>query len=384
MVARVSVLHRGRQRATMADTIDATGICGRQLRDICLAAGLVEQQQTIVALFDTLCGVAGLRQLPILPRWSGVTDDCTPVEFSTTFDARGTRVRFLIEAQDDPASPASYWDAGGRLGAHLATMKDISLEPMLAIRDLFLPTDPNALFAIWHAVEFRKDGPPLCKIYLNPAARGRDTARTVVLDALDRLGFGHASDRLLKLLNGDDVITHLAIDLVSAAQARVKVYARHFRAAPVEFDRRAEAIGANTGLDFADVCEVICRSADLLWQRPVVTCYHLTAADLTRPAGMTLYLPLYPYASSDHVAAERITALLSQAGFGAPVYRSIADRLIAGRRGAVGIHTYVGYKRIAGARDGGQVTAYFSPSLFQPQHGRLALDPDHFWPSALS
>ncbi|TYO68385.1 hypothetical protein FXV83_00705 [Bradyrhizobium hipponense] len=368
----------------MPETIDAAGICGRQLRDICLAAGLVEQQDPIATLFDTLCTVAGLRQLPIQPRWSGVTDDCTPIEFSAAFDTNETRVRFLIEAQDNPASPASYWHAGERLGAHLATMKDIRLEPMMAIRDLFLPTDPNALFAIWHAMEFRKDGPPLCKIYLNPAARGRDAARTVVLAALDRLGFGHASDGLLKLLNSNDVITHLAIDLVSAAQARVKVYARHFRAAPAEFDRRAEAIGAKGGLDFADVCEVISRSADVLWQRPVMTCYHLTAADLTRPAGMTLYLPLYPYASSDHVAAERITELLSQAGFGVPIYRSIAGRLVAGCRGTVGVHTYVGYKRVAGARDGGQVTAYFSPSLFQRQYGRLALDPDHFWPSPLS
>lgn len=368
----------------MLDTIDAAGICGRQLRDICLAAGLMEQQGQIVTLFDTICGVAGLRQLPLQPRWSGVTDDCTPIEFSAAFDTGETRVRFLIEAQDDPASPASYWHAGERLGAHLATMKDIRLEPLMAISDLFSPTDPNALFAIWHAMEFRKNGPRLCKIYLNPAARGRDTARTAVLAALDRLGFGHASDGLLKLLNSDDVITHLAIDLVSAAQARVKVYARHFRAAPVDFDRRAEAIGAKGGLDFADVCEVICRSADVLWQRPVMTCYHLTTADLTTPAAMTLYLPLYPHASSDQVAAERITALLSQAGFGTSIYRSIADRLIAASRGSVGIHTYVGYKRIAGARGEGLVTTYFSPSLFQPRYGRLALDPDHFWPSPLS
>lgn len=368
----------------MPDTIDAAGICGRQLRDICIAAGFVEQQERIVASFDTLCGVAGLRQPPAPPRWSGVTDDCTPIEFSTSFDAGGTRVRFLIEAQDDPASPASYWAAGERLSTHQATMTDVGLEPMLAISDLFLPTDPNALFAIWHAMEFRKDGPPLCKVYFNPAARGRDAARTLVLAALDRLGFGHASDELLKLLNGNDVITHLAIDLASTARARVKVYARHFRAAPVDFDRRAEAIGADGGLDFADVCGIICRSADVLWQRPVVTCYHLTAADLEGPAGMTLYLPLYPYTSSDHVAAERITALLLQAGFDAQIYRSIADRLIAGRHGPDGLHTYVSYKRSAGGSGEGQVTAYFSPSLFQPQYGRLALDPDHFWPSPLS
>ena len=366
-------------------TIDAAGICAAQLRDICVAAGLADQQERIAALFKNLCDVAGLRRLPVPPRWSGVTDDCTPIEFSTSFDARGTRVRFLIEAQDDPASPASYWAAGERLGTYLAAMHDVVLEPMSAIKDLFSPTDPNALLAIWHSLEFRKDGPPLCKIYLNPAARGRGAARTLIVTALDRLGLGHAIQGLLKLLHDDDVITHLAIDLVKADQARVKVYARHFRAMPAEFDRRAEKVGVDTGLHFADVCEIICACADVLSQRPVMTCYHLTAADPLGPAGMTLYLPLYPYASTDCVAAERIAALLSQAGFGASTYRRIVDGLIARHSGTCdGLHTYVAYKRNAGGRRGDQVTAYFNPSLFQPRFGRLALDPDRFWPSPLS
>jgi len=365
-------------------TIDAADICVAQLRDICVAAGLAEQTERIAAMFNSLCDVAGLRRLPVPPRWSGVTDDCTPIEFSTSFDARGTRVRFLIEAQDDPASPASYWAAGERLDAHLGSMHDVVLEPMAAIKDLFSPTDPNALIAIWHSLEFRKDGPPLCKIYLNPAARGRDAARTLIVAALDRLCFGRAIRGLLKLLHDDDMITHLAIDLVTAEHARVKVYVRHFRAAAANFDRRAEEVGADTGLLFSDVCEIICPCAVVLSQRPVMTCYHLTAADPAAPAGMTLYLPLYPYASTDRVASERIAALLTQAGFGASAYRRIADGLIARRSGTCdGLHTYVAYKRSAGGSRGDQITAYFSPSLFQSQFGRLALDPDHFWPSPL-
>ena len=42
----------------------------------------------------------------------------------------------LIEAQDDPASPASYWAAGERLVAHLATMHGVTLE-----RDYFVDVD---------------------------------------------------------------------------------------------------------------------------------------------------------------------------------------------------------------------------------------------------
>lgn len=365
-------------------TIDAAGICAAQLRDICIAAGLPDQQEGVVGLFKSLCEVAGVRRLPARPRWSGVTDDCTPIELSVSFDAIGARVRFLIEAQDDPASPASYWASGERLSAYLAQMHDVVLAPMSAIKDLFSPTDPNALVAIWHAMEFRKNGPPLCKVYVNPAARGRDAARTLVAAALDRLGFGRATDRLLGLLRDSDVITHLAVDLVAAEHARVKVYARHFRAGTADFDRLAEEIGVDTGLDFADVCRVICPGVDILSQRPVMTCYHLTAVDPTAPAGMTLYLPLYPYARTDRVASERIAALLSQAGLGsaATTYRRIADGLIAGRRGICeGLHTYVAHKRSVGSKRREQVTAYFNPSLYRPRFGRIALEPDRFWPS---
>lgn len=365
-------------------TIDAAAICTAQLRAICAAAGLAEQQDRIADLFTGLCDVAGLGRVPARPRWSGVTDDCTPIEFSTSFDANGVRVRFLIEAQDDPASAATYWAAGERLSAHLAATHNVVLEPMSAIGDLFAPADPNVLVAIWHSLEFRQDGSPLCKVYLNPAARGRDSARSLVVAALDRLGFGRASRTLLELLRDGDVITHLALDLVAADEARVKVYARHFRATPADLDRRADAVGADAGLDFTEVCDLICPGADVLSQRPVMTCYHLTAADPSAPAAMTLYLPLFPYASTDRIASERIAALLSRAGFDDMAYRRIADDLIATRTaGGDSLHTYIAYKRGAGGSRKDQATAYFNPSLFQPRYGRLALDPDRFWPSAL-
>jgi DMATS type aromatic prenyltransferase len=364
----------------MRDTIDAVPACVGQLRKICVAAGLADQQDRIAALFETLCGVAGLGRLPVPPRWSGVTDDCTPIEFSTSFDASQTKVRFLVEAQDDPASPASYWAAGGRLSAHLATMLGVTLEPLKAVEDLFAPTDPNALIAIWHSIEFRVGSPPLGKVYLSPAAHGRGAARAVLAAALRRLGLGAAVDGLVKTLRADDLVTHLSLDLVAGPEARVKVYVRHFRAAPADLVRRAEA---GAGLDFADVCGLICPGAEVLWQRPVMTCYHFTAANRARPSGMTLYLPLHPYAPTDLIAAERIASLLTQAGFGAAVYRRIVADLIPQRRGGSddGLHTYVAYQRNA---RGGQVTAYFNPRLFQAEFGRLALDPERFWPSPLT
>jgi DMATS type aromatic prenyltransferase len=361
--------------------IDAASICLAQLRTICAAADISDQQDEIATVFKTLCDVAGLQRLPVPPRWSGLSDDCTPIEFSTSFDVEGAKIRFLIEAQADPASPESYWAAGERLTAYLAETHDLVLNSLEAIKDLFSPTDPNALFAVWHSLEFRKAGPPMCKIYLNPAARGRHNDRALIVAALDRLGFRRATDQLIKLLRDDDMITHFAIDLVAAEQARVKVYVRQFRAAPSDLDRLAERIGIRAQQRFAETCDIMCPGTNILSQRPVMTCYYLTAANTGAPVGMTLYLPLHPYAPTNQVAAERIAALLSQVGLSASTYLRIADRLIGDRGDRDGLHPYVAYKRSVGNENKDQVTAYFSPTLFQPDFGRLALDPDRFWPS---
>jgi hypothetical protein len=353
------------------------------LRDICTAAGLIDQRDDMVALFGSLCISAGLERLPTPPRWSGVTDDCSPIEFSTSFDADGTGVRFLIEAQDDPSSPQTYWAAGERLSRRMADSCPASLELIDALGDLFRPTDPNALFATWHAVDCRRNAAPLCKAYFNPAAHGRDASASVVATALDRLGFGRGVAAKLADLDGD-VITHFAVDLVSATKARAKIYVRHFRTAPAEFDSLAQRIGIEAGLTFLDACRIVCGSSDPLRQRPVMTCYHLTAADRFGPAAMTLYLPLYPYCPADRIAAGRIAALLVEADLQADDYRRVADVLMADHDAdADGLHTYVGFRRSIGGRHGEQITSYFSPSFFKPRYGRLALDPERFWPSAM-
>ncbi|WP_158237633.1 tryptophan dimethylallyltransferase family protein [Bradyrhizobium forestalis] len=370
------------EREPMGDLIEAVHIAREQLRRICTATGLIDQQDGIITLFTGLCTSAGLLRLPIPPRWSGMTDDCTPMELSTSFDAKGTRIRFLIEAQADPPCPQTYWAAGERLCEQFAGIRGVDLAPLEALADLFRPTDTAALFAMWHAVDWRGSAAPLCKVYFNPAARGRSASSDLIAAALERLGFGHVSGSLLEVLG--DMTTHLAVDLVPASMARVKIYVRHFQAAPAEFDRRAERIGITSGLGFADACRIICRSADALQERPAMTCYHLNAGDRSGPSAMTLYLPLYPYAASDKVAAERIAALLTEAGLQADEYRRVADALLAGREAdSDGLHTYVGFRRSIGGVQGDQITSYFSPTLFQPRFGRLALDPDRFWPSAV-
>lgn len=366
----------------MSGMIEALEIARTQLSDICTAAGLIDQRDEVVALFENLCVSAGLERLPMPPRWSGVTDDCTPIEFSTSFDADGTRVRFLIEAQDPLPSPQTYWSAGKRLSQQMAHGCPASLKLIEALGNVFRPTDPNALFAMWHAVDYREHAAPLCKVYFNPAAQGREASARVVATALELLGVGHGVHALLPELCGDP-ITHFAVDLVSAAKARAKIYLRHFRTTPSVFDSRAERMGIREGLSFADACRIVCGSTAPLYHRPVMTCYHLTAAGRSSPSAMTMYLPLYPYCSDDRIAARRIATLLEEAGLHADAYRTVVDALMRGRGVANGLHTYVGFRRSITGERGQQITSYFNPSFFQPRYGRLALDPDCFWPSAV-
>ena len=284
--------------------------CEILLSGLCAAAALADRSAAIGDVFRRLCVLGNIRKLPRAPRWSGVTDDCTPIELSIAIGRRRARIRFLIEAQDDPASAMSYWKAGTRVSRSLIEDHGACAERLNAIANLFVPTDPMSFFAVWHSVEFGADGAPLCKIYLNPAARGRRGSAEVVREALARLGFASVVAPIMSMLSGNDIFTHLALDLSDRPGARVKIYMRHFNARPADLDAKAAALGLGDGAELQSVCRILCDGASKLSQRPVMTCVQLTDADNGRPGRITLYVPLYPYAESDVIASDRIGALL--------------------------------------------------------------------------
>src|SRR5580692_5346298 len=82
---------------------------------LCGAIGRNERASEIVEIFREMWREAGLRPPEAEPRWSGLTDDSTPTEFSVVFSGKASpRLRVLFEPQGDPASPKAYWEAGCR------------------------------------------------------------------------------------------------------------------------------------------------------------------------------------------------------------------------------------------------------------------------------
>jgi len=88
-----------------------------QLEALCEAVGADAPGEAIVAFFRDAAGMCGARSLTSAPRWSAISDDCTPFEFSVVLQEGPPAIRVLLEAQDDPAGPATYWQAGRRLTA---------------------------------------------------------------------------------------------------------------------------------------------------------------------------------------------------------------------------------------------------------------------------
>ena len=167
-----------------------------------------------------MCGDRDVREPPL---WSCLGDDCSPFEVSLATSPAGHEVRFLVEAQSDPASPAGYWDAGCRLTRWLAGELGLDLGWFDAVADLFAPATDDAYWAMWHGVDLGDE--PRVKLYLNPRL-GRRPPATVVGDVLVRLGFGSSRPLVEAAIAGGGTPSHVSFDL-HADRPRLKVYLRH-------------------------------------------------------------------------------------------------------------------------------------------------------------
>lgn len=355
------------------------GLGALKLEALCDAANLTGQKKKVSETFHALSILCKERDLNAHPRWSGVMDDCTPFEFSIVVCRGQPRIRILVEAQDDPPSPLSYWNAGKRLNEWFAAQWRVDLQRYHYIEDLFVPTDPCAYLAMWHAIDFREVGPPLLKLYVNPMAQGVARAKDIVAEALVRLEFQRAWPAILSMLGHNDQFTHFSLDLSSEPKARIKVYIRHRNVSLAELDSRFGLVYGRAGDDWSRFCRAILGDWDRLWRRPILACYHLTRDTLEQPSHATLYLPLFPYVENDRVAHDRIRQFLRDCGLPFESYSRCVGVLAASPlESEQGIHSFVAYQ---GASGKPQVTAYFNARLFYNRYGWLALSPKRCWPS---
>ncbi|AWW43103.1 MULTISPECIES: tryptophan dimethylallyltransferase family protein [Streptomyces] len=334
---------------------------GGQSRRLCAAAGLSQDDcDTYAQVLSESLGTASVRSLDLPPpNRTFLSDDHTPVEFSLSFrPGAAPAVRVLVE----PGCGAADLARNGRTGLEavraMASRWRFTTEPLDAVADLFLPSSPQGDFALWCALELRPGGIPQLKVYLNPAASGREHRAETVREALRRLGHHQAFGAMPEA----DGYPFLALDLGDWEQPRVKVYLSHD---DMTADRAALLSRMDPGPDPADLEEFFRAAAgtrseaDRLTRRPALTCHAFTDTAAARPSGFTLHIPVRDYARHDKEVLARATNLLHRHGMDAgPLDRALAALTRRRPEDGVGLISYLALAHQHGRP--ARVTTYLS------------------------
>jgi DMATS type aromatic prenyltransferase len=331
-----------------------------QLRALCGALGLDRDlSQGAVKLFTALTGSWGARSAQGPPLWaSDITDDHSPFEFSIAFDDDRAELRFLLEVQGEKPSHDSNWAAGLAMNRWLAQEHDIDLLRLAAIEGLFAPTAACPRFSIWHAVSLHAEGSPAFKVYLNPQARGRATARATVEEGLRRLGFA-SSIAHLPPAGAQVEERYFSLDLTARPEARVKVYTAHTDATSADVDLALTKARWWRPGAAAAFCEAL---ADSPWfaSNPVLTCLSFVEGQ-AMPTEGTVHFPVRAYAPNDEVIRQRLVGAIHPAG-AAHYQRALAAFARRPLARGIGMQTYASLRLDEGHA---HATVYLAPEVYQ-------------------
>ncbi|ATB33509.1 tryptophan dimethylallyltransferase family protein [Melittangium boletus] len=361
---------------------------GAQARALCGAAGFSTRAREVDEVLQEMCASWSSRGEEQRPRWSSLTDDCSPIESSVVLAPRPVEVRFCVEAQADPASPASYWEAAQRLNQRLEARFGAHLERLRQLEDLFSPQHRALPMVMWHAVMFGAEGPPSFKIYLWAGARGINQASASCARMLERLGCTRAWERIQALLRPRDVIAFVGLDLQAGEEARVKVYVNHPAPLSAEEYERAASLSPDSIPGDAATFLRILRGDEASAGEPPKTTFHASRQVMTSyrivpgKAGdidsVALQFPHALGSPEGALAPERTRSLLREHGLPTEDYErclSVFSPLA---------NSYISFQR---ARGRPVITPYFTSRLFAERFGLLTRDWDtlrswHFPPRA--
>ncbi|GAA1925379.1 DMATS family aromatic prenyltransferase [Streptomyces sodiiphilus] len=306
-----------------------------------------------------------------------LSDDHTPVEFSLSFvPGADPTLRVLLEPGHGAGDLAANGRTGLRVVRAMAQRWGFTTDRLDELEDLFFPPSPQGPLALWLALELRPGGVPKVKVYLNPAASGKDRAARTVREALCRLGH----ERAFATLPQADGYPFLALDLGDWETPRAKIYLAHQGLSVADSGALSRM---DPGPEPHVLQEFLCTAGDLdaspafrdsarFAGRPVLSCHSFTEAKSGLPSGFTLHFPVRDYASHDGEARARARALLSRYGMDpAPLDRALAG--VSGRRlqDGVGLIAYLALVHELGRPP--RVTTYISSEAYKVQPPRSQL-----------
>ncbi|MGI5501414.1 tryptophan dimethylallyltransferase family protein [Lentzea sp. CA-135723] len=290
-----------------------------QLHNLLRAVGLADSTKTATKLLGEALGPGSRLPLSSVPHWpSFVADDHSPVEFSVAL-AQNERptVRMIVESIAKKPGKQANVGAALKVLDKLTRKHGLRRDKLDAVRDLFLPDDPQGAFAFWYALIVGPAGPPAVKVYLNPDVQGRDHATRLVAEALSRLGLSSALPAITEhglRRPGLDRFSFFALDLMDEDHARVKTYVSHDDAVVADVVGAAAAVpDVDPGL-LADVCALACGGTGPFTGRPLMSSYTFLSGDTDSPSGYSLYIPVRDYVQDDLEACERVLAIMARCG----------------------------------------------------------------------
>jgi hypothetical protein len=341
------------------------GFAAGRLRQLAGATEAIDAHGANAVLKDLLepWGRERIGKFPKLS--SDIGDDQFPIEFSVAFFETDVELRVLLESRGPDPSMLGRWAAGEEVNRRLEKHYGVSVGRLHAIEDLFLPTDPCARYAMWHSVCWRPNRPLRFKVYLNPQARGARCASAVVAEAVRRLGFPEAAERLSTPAREGEELKFFSLDIEHSNNARVKVYKVHHSA--TRHDIESE-LGLALGYS-ADALRTffgaIVASDGPFCGLPMSTYLAWESGDQV-PCGGTIHFPIRDYVDNDQVVFERVRGFLSGKA------RATYERMVAAfasrplQRG-VGMHSYVSWGL---DRRGSRTTVYLSPEAYSVHPAR--------------
>jgi DMATS type aromatic prenyltransferase len=337
-----------------------------KLTALCDAVGLKDKTAQAIEIFRAMTVSWGDRSISDKSAWkSDVSDDFSPFEFSIAFKEDRAELRVLLEAQGTEPTLQSNWQAGLNLNQYLADHFNVSLDRFRQIEDLYVPTNPDAKFAIWHAVCFYPDKEPEFKLYLNPRSQHNNRATAVVEESLVRLGFPHAWIGLAEIAAqrgpDRDEFVYFSLDLSSPAQARVKIYLRHYDATVADLEKALSLADNYVAGDAIEFCQAMAPEQSSFFAKPVISAFSWVEGDNAIPSSGTLHLPISSYATDDRCVCDRLDLYFIHCSFPISIYHSAIQSLATRSLDAgIGMHSYTSLRREQQQR---RVTLYLNPEV---------------------
>jgi DMATS type aromatic prenyltransferase len=337
-----------------------------KLTALCESLGMNAKIAEVVEIFRAMTISWSDRQIGESVEWpSDVSDDGSPFEFSIALDPDKVELRVLVEAQGKNPNLQSNWQAGLELNQYLAAHYNVSLDRFAQIADLFVPTNADAKFSMWHSACFYPDKPSAFKLYLNPQSQHKSRSAAIVEESLVRLGFTHAWPTLAETAAqrgpDKDEFVYFSLDLAANNHARVKVYLRHHDATPAELESALSAARNYVPGDAIEFCQAMAPDQTSFSQKSAITCFALLEGDITTPSTGTLYLPISNYATDDRAVCDRLDLYFIQYDLPVSVYQSTIQALASRPlTSGVGMHSYASLRREQQQR---RVSVYINPEV---------------------